>query len=144
MGFQFIQYKGFLWVKTEGGGQLVNLKLVNAHILPVVFLSYLFIYLFICISILCLSNGINLEEIGQPPSFDPAQFSQTMTLKFQSSATPNCLIANLYGPVEGKRHDSAMLSQSQVLNQLQRLSINPHGDTLCVYGDPAYPLRPQL
>ena len=67
-----------------------------------------------------------------------------MTLKFQSSATPNCLIANLYGPVEGKRHDSAMLSQSQVLNQLQRLSINPHRDTLCVYGDPAYPLRPQL
>ena len=39
MGFQFVQYIGFLWVKTEGGGQLVNLKLVDAHILPVVFLS---------------------------------------------------------------------------------------------------------
>ena len=26
-------------VKTEGGGQLVNQKLLNAHILPVVFLS---------------------------------------------------------------------------------------------------------
>jgi len=69
------------------------------------------------------------------------------SIKFQSIATPNGLIANLYGPVEGKRHDSAMLAQSQVLNQLQRLSFNPHGDTLCVYGDPAYPqypLRPQL
>ena len=66
------------------------------------------------------------------------------SIKFQSIATPNGLIANLYGPVEGKRHDSAMLAQSQVLNQLQRFSFNPHGDILCVYGDPAYPLRPQL
>ena len=39
MGFQFLQYIGFLGVKNEGGGQLVNEKLVNAHILPVVFLS---------------------------------------------------------------------------------------------------------
>ena len=33
-------------------------------------------------------------------------------IKFQSIATPNGLIANLYGPVEGKRHDSAMLAMS--------------------------------
>ena len=66
------------------------------------------------------------------------------SIKFQSIATPNGLIANLYGPVEGKRHDSAMLAQSQVLDQLQRLSFNPAGDILCIYGDPAYPLRPQL
>ena len=39
MGFHFAQYIGFLWVKTEGGGQLVNEKLVNTHNLPVVFLS---------------------------------------------------------------------------------------------------------
>ena len=62
------------------------------------------------------------------------------SIKFQSIATPNGLIANLYGSVEGKRHDSAMLAQSQVLNQLQRFSFNHHGDILCVYGDPAYPL----
>ena len=37
--FNFVQYIGFLGVKTEGGGQLVKYKLVNAHILPVVFLS---------------------------------------------------------------------------------------------------------
>ena len=65
-------------------------------------------------------------------------------IKFQSIATPNGLIANLYGLVEGKRHDSAMLAQSQVLNQLQRLSFNRHGDILCIYGDPAYPLKPHL
>ena len=39
MGFQFVQYIGFLGVKIEGGGQLINKKFVNAHILPVVFLS---------------------------------------------------------------------------------------------------------
>ena len=68
------------------------------------------------------------------------------SIKFQSiaRATPNGLIANLYGPVEGKRHDSAMLAQSRVFNQLQRFPFNPHGDILCVNCDPAYPLRPQL
>ena len=34
-------------------------------------------------------------------------------IKFQSIVAPNGLIGNLYGPVEGKRHDSAMLAQSQ-------------------------------
>ena len=66
------------------------------------------------------------------------------SIKFQSIATPNGLIAILYGPVEGKRDGSAMLVQSQVLNQLQCFLFNPHGDILCVYGDPAYPLRRQL
>ena len=65
-------------------------------------------------------------------------------IKFQSIATPSGMIANLYGPVEGKRHDSAMLAQSGVLNELQQCSLNTQGDVLCIYGDPAYPLRPQL
>lgn len=66
------------------------------------------------------------------------------SIKFQSVAAPNGLIANLYGPVEGKRHDSSMLMMSGLLTQLQQHSFNPNGDILCVYGDPAYPLRPQL
>ena len=40
-------------------------------------------------------------------------------MKFKSIATPNGLIATLYGPVEGKRHNSVMLARSKVLNQLQ-------------------------
>ena len=39
MGFQFVQYIGFLGVKNAWGGQLVSYKRVNAHILPVVFLA---------------------------------------------------------------------------------------------------------
>ena len=65
-------------------------------------------------------------------------------IKFQSVATPNGMIANLYGPVEGKRHDSAMLHMSGLLGELQNRAVNQNGDVLCIYGDPAYPLRPQL
>ena len=50
----------------------------------------------------------------------------------------------MYGPVEGKRHDSAMLAMSGILNQMQQYSANLEGEILCVYGDPAYPLRPHL
>ena len=65
-------------------------------------------------------------------------------LKFQSVAAPNGLIANLYGPVEGRRHDSAMLAMSGLLPQLEQHSISPTGQVLCIYGDPAYPHRLQL
>ena len=36
-------------------------------------------------------------------------------LKFQSAVAPNGLIANLYGPVEGRRHNSAVLAMSGLL-----------------------------
>ena len=57
---------------------------------------------------------------------------------------PNGLIANLYGPVEGCRHDSAMLAMSNLYNLLVQHSVRPNGDPLCIYGDTAYPLRVQL
>ena len=48
-------------------------------------------------------------------------------IKFQSIAAPSGLVANLFGPVEGKRHDSGMLARSGVLNQLQRFSVDTNG-----------------
>ena len=65
-------------------------------------------------------------------------------IKFQSLAVPNGLVANLFGPVEGKRHDSAMLAQSDLYNKLQQLDPLPIENPVCIYGDPAYPHRPQL
>ena len=41
------------------------------------------------------------------------------SLKFQSVVTPNGMNANLFGPVEGRRHDSGMLGDSGLLNKLQ-------------------------
>ena len=63
-------------------------------------------------------------------------------IKFQSVVASNGLVANLYGPVEGKRHDSGILAMSGLLDALQRYSVSPYGNTLCIYGDPAYALRP--
>ena len=65
-------------------------------------------------------------------------------LKFQSVVIPNGLICNLYGPVEGRRHDSGMLAESRLLDQLQLHAYTPNGEPLCIYGDPAYPLRVYL
>ena len=64
-------------------------------------------------------------------------------LKFQSIAIPNGIIANLSGPFEGRRHDSTMLQQSNVLQDLQLIAwVN--GQPLCLYGDPAYPISVHL
>ena len=65
-------------------------------------------------------------------------------LKFQSVVTPNGLIANLFGPVEGRRHDSGMLAMSGLLPQLEQMSSSPTGQSMCIYGDPAYPHRIHL
>ena len=37
-----------------------------------------------------------------------------------------------------------MLRVSGLLQQLLQHSIAPNGNILCIYGDPAYPVRPQL
>ena len=66
------------------------------------------------------------------PISKPGQHQRTVynghkkvhSLKFQSVALPNGLIANLYGPVEGKRHDSTMLAQSGLYQQLQQFSFD--------------------
>ena len=65
-------------------------------------------------------------------------------LKFQSIALPNGLIANLYGPVEGSCHDARMLKESRLLDSLEEVAVSPAGELLCIYGDPAYLLRPNL
>ena len=48
-------------------------------------------------------------------------------------------MAHVFGPVEGRRHDAAMLRMSNLDHQLNLLNGN-----LCLYGDQAYPLRPNL
>lgn len=69
---------------------------------------------------------------------------RTHALKFQSVVAPNGMIANFFGPVEGKRHDSRMLTMSGLLEKLQEHSYSLTGEALCLYGDPAYPHRVHL
>ncbi|XP_022806314.1 uncharacterized protein LOC111343414 [Stylophora pistillata] len=66
------------------------------------------------------------------------------SLKFQSVTLPNGLIANLFGPVEGRRHDAGILADSKLLDSLDQYAFNTNGDPVCLYGDPAYPIRVHL
>lgn len=47
------------------------------------------------------------------------------------------MIANLFGPIEGRRHDAFMLGVSGLLPQLERIT-KPNGEPYVLYGDPAY------
>ena len=47
------------------------------------------------------------------------------------------MIADLFGPIEGRRHDAFMLGVSGLLPLLERI-IKPNGEPYVVYGDPAY------
>lgn len=88
-----------------------------------------------------------VRPISRPKRFQRLVYNghkKVHSLKFQSIVAPNGLIANLFGPIEGKRHDSAMLAQSQILQQLQIHSFDTNDNTLCIYGDPAYPIRQQI
>ena len=55
-------------------------------------------------------------------------------IKFQSVVALNGFIANFYGPVEGRRHDSALLAMSGLLPQLEQHSFALDGQALCIYG----------
>ena len=48
-------------------------------------------------------------------------------------------MGNLAGPYEGRRHDSFMLADFGLLQQLQQHAWH-NQQPLCIYGDPAYPL----
>ena len=65
-------------------------------------------------------------------------------IKLKSAFTSNSLVMNLYGSVEGKRHDSGMLDVSGLLHALQRYYVIPYDHILCIHQDPACLRRPCL
>ena len=65
-------------------------------------------------------------------------------IKFQGVVIPNCLVANMFGPIEGERHAIPMLALSDLLAQLQVHSYGQNGRALCFYGDPANPLNVRM
>ena len=46
--------------------------------------------------------------------------------------------------VEGRMHDARMLAVSQLYDDLQNFAFDPVGRAMCLYGDPANPLRVHL
>lgn len=60
-------------------------------------------------------------------------------LKYQIVTLPNGLIWDIFGPIEGRRHDSYLLAESGLLTKLNAL---PNG--YCLFGDAGYPITPRL
>ncbi len=56
----------------------------------------------------------------------------------------NRLICNMFGPMEGRRHDAQMLRESGILPILENNMNNAQAQPFSLYGDPAYPLRAHL
>jgi nuclease HARBI1 len=64
-------------------------------------------------------------------------------MKFQSVVTPDGLIALLYGPAAGSVHDSTLLEDSRLVDDLEVLM--PRGtEIFSLYGDSAYPITPYI
>ena len=57
---------------------------------------------------------------------------------------PNGIIGDLFGPVEGCRHDAAMLRESELVSRLRQQFVQPDGTTYRLFGDPAYPVSKYL
>ena len=53
----------------------------------------------------------------------------------KSVETPIGLIAHMFGPIEGRRHNAFILAESGLQEKLVHMEIN--GDPYVVYGDPA-------
>jgi hypothetical protein len=85
-----------------------------------------------------------LRKVCRPIRFQRAAYSghkRTHGIKFQSVTTPDGLIACLFGPIPGARHDSFMLAESGLLQQLSQIMPRNQPDVqiYSLYGDPAYP-----
>jgi nuclease HARBI1 len=84
-----------------------------------------------------------LKKTARPLYFQKAAYSghkRVHGIKFQNVTTPDGYIAHLFGPIAGSRHDSYMLSESNLLQQLAQLMPEGQADTIyALYGDPAYP-----
>ena len=89
-----------------------------------------------------------VRPIGRPTRHQRVCYNghnRIQALKFQSVVVRNGLIANLYGPIEGRRHDCALFTASGLMEEFEvRQRINRAGQPFALYEDAAYPLRPYL
>ncbi|KAH9124894.1 hypothetical protein AeMF1_004412 [Aphanomyces euteiches] len=84
-----------------------------------------------------------VRPIARPVYFQQEAYNghkRVHSIKFQSLTIAHGLIISMFGPIEGRRHDVALLRESN-LGSNWRAAV-PEGHY--IYGDPAYPLRPWL
>lgn len=61
-------------------------------------------------------------------------------IKYQVITAPDGLIIHAYGPIEGRSHDSRVLTQSAIVPLLNALPLSGNGDQFVIFGDSGYPL----
>jgi DDE superfamily endonuclease len=86
-------------------------------------------------------------EIARPPGVvQRAKYSDHKTvncLKYQLNSAHDCLALHYAGPVEGRRHDMAIFSESGIEEDLAA-SLHIDGILYCICRDSAYVLREYL
>eukprot|EP00854_Cymbomonas_tetramitiformis_P004261 gene4261-5245_t len=87
-----------------------------------------------------------LRPLCKPGIFQGVMYSghkRVHGVKFQSVEAPCGLIVHLFGPIAGHRHDSFMLRESKLLEQLEEY-FSDKDVVFLIYGDPAYPVSEYL
>jgi nuclease HARBI1 len=91
-------------------------------------------------------DGTKIQIARPPGTMQRATYSghkRFNCLKFQVISAPDGLALRFAGPVEGRRHDMAIFSESNIEDDLAaHLSID--GRQYCIYGDSAFVLREYL
>lgn len=83
-----------------------------------------------------------VRPICRPTKYQRMVFNghkRVHALKFQSMIFPNGLIAHLYGPMCGRRHDCALLRESGLMPLFYARAPN-----FTLYGDKGYPIQQSL
>ena len=83
-----------------------------------------------------------LHKCCRPIWFQEVMFNghkRVHGMKWQSLTLPDGMIGSIYGPVEGRRHDTTVLRFSGLIDSLQ-----VYLPGLCVYADGGYPLAEYL
>jgi len=65
-------------------------------------------------------------------------------LKYHALISPDGLIIHIYGPVDGRRHDQTVLTQSGLSTILEQYFWTPSGEALYIYGDSGYTPGPHI
>nr|GAT45576.1 predicted protein [Mycena chlorophos] len=79
-------------------------------------------------------------------------YKKVHALKYQAVKLPNGLIGHLYGPMEGRRNDNALLAASELLQNCELHARKPGTDDntpaaeryFQIFGDPAYGVSPLM
>ncbi|MGH7974246.1 MAG: transposase family protein [bacterium] len=88
-----------------------------------------------------------LRQMCRPKYYQKQTYSghkRAHGLKYQAVVTPDGFIACLHGPINGNRHDSYMLRESNLLTDLRAMLPHENGILYRLYGDPAYPNSPYI